>query len=261
MAQIAGLRQQVREKGYVLNGYCQMPGTFSAELYARQGWDAVTLDLQHGLIGYDTALPMVQAMAPTGVLLLARVPWLDPAIIMKLLDAGVLGVTCPMVNTAADAERLVQYCKYPPRGERSYGPIRAGLLYGSDYAARANEAVSVLAMVETAEAVENLDKILAVADLDGVYIGATDLALSMGRPMGQKELDPAVESAVEHVLQQCRKRGVIAGMIARDPDQAGRLVQRGFQFITLSSDMQALAGQARQWVQGCRAICKVPPKQ
>ena len=148
-----------------------------------------------------------------------------------------------------------------PRGERSFGPVRAGLIYGGGYAATANTKVSVLAMMETAEAIDNLDRILDVEGLDGVYIGATDLALSMGRPMGQKDLDPAVAAAVEHVLQQCRKRGLIAGIIARNPEHAGRLAQRGFQFLTMSSDLQALAGQARQWVEGCRKLCTVGPAQ
>src|SRR5581483_7940985 len=156
---VQGLQERLAAKRYLLNGYCAMPGAFSAELYAGQGWDAVTLDLQHGVIGYESAVAMLQAITASAVLPLVRLPWLDPGLIMKMLDSGALGITCPMINDAAAAERLVRYCKYPPRGERSMGPIRAAAIYGADYAERANRTTSVFAMIETEEAVGNIDAI------------------------------------------------------------------------------------------------------
>jgi 4-hydroxy-2-oxoheptanedioate aldolase len=246
-----GLNTLVAAKGFVLNSYLQLPGAFSAEVFAAQGWDAITLDMQHGLIGYPDAVAILQAIARTGVLPLARVP-LDSGPIMQLLDAGVLGITCAMINTAAEAERLVQICKYPPRGERSFGPARAALVHGDDYPAQANALVSVLAMVETAEAVANIDAILGVDGIDGIYLGPADLAQSMGRPVGIGDIDAEVAAAIERVRAACVARDKIVGMIAPDPARAWQLVERGFRFVTLSSDMRALAGTAKAWVDGFR---------
>ena len=257
---VLGLNALIAAKGFVLNSYLQLPGAFSAEVYAAQGWDAITLDTQHGLIGYHDAVAILQAIARTGVLPLVRVPGLESGAIMKLLDAGALGITCAMINTAADAERLVRICKYPPRGERSFGPARAALVHGEDYARRADSLVSVLAMVETAEAVANIDAILGVDGIDGIYLGPADLAQSMGRPVGIGDLDPAVAAAIERVRAACVARGKIVGMIAPDPMRAWQLVERGFRFVSLSSDMRALAGQAKAWVEGFRrcAAAAVP---
>lgn len=251
---VVGLTERLAAKGHIVNGYCAIPCAFSAELYARQGYDAVTLDLQHGLIGYDTAVPMLQALSSTGVLPLVRLSWLDPGLIMKVLDSGALGVTCPMINTAADAERLVRYSSYPPRGERSLGPIRAGAIYGKDYAARANSAISILAMIETAEAVENVDKIAAVDGITGIYIGPGDLAVSMGKPVQLGDFHPDVDAAIERVLQACTSRKIVAGIFAPTPEHAWRLVQRGFNFVTLSSDARALVEQTQRWVSDFRRL-------
>jgi 4-hydroxy-2-oxoheptanedioate aldolase len=254
MAAFVGLQERLAAKGYILNGYCAMPGAFSAELYAGQGWDAVTLDLQHGLIGYESAVAMLQAIAASGVLPLVRLPWLDPGLIMKMLDSGALGVTCPMINDAASAERLVRYAKYPPRGERSMGPIRAAAIYGADYPERANRTTSVLAMIETTEAVENIDAIAAVEGLDGIYIGPADLAVSMGKPVQLEAPDPAVEAAIAHVLERVTARGLVCGIFAPTPERAWALVERGFRFVTLSSDARALLAQTAAWVGGFRKL-------
>ena len=119
----------------VLNGWLSIGNSFTAEIMAAQGYDSVTIDLQHGALDYGAALPMLQAMRASGVVPLARVPWNEPGIIMKVLDAGAYGVICPMVNTAADARRLVDAVRYPPAGSRSFGPTRALYAAGADYAA------------------------------------------------------------------------------------------------------------------------------
>lgn len=261
MVAIQGLKQRIKANGYVLNGNCQMPGAFSAELYARQGWDSISLDLQHGLIDYDMAVSMLQAISASGVLPLARAPWLDPAPIMKLLDAGVLGIICPMVNTADDAERFVRYCKFPPRGIRSFGPIRASLSFGPAYVAEANDLVATLAMIETAEAVGNIDGIAAVEGLDGVYLGALDLAMSMGHPPDPNNPHPDVTTAIDHVLERCTRAGLIVGMVLREPESTRAYVERGFKFLTISSDMQALSSQARSWVNTSRKSFSVAHKR
>lgn len=251
----------LREQGYVLNSYCQMPGAFSAEVYARQGWDAIMLDMQHGVIAYDSAVAMLQAICASGVTPLARVPPATPGLVMQLLDAGMLGIVGALVNTRADAEALVQACRYPPLGARSLGPARASLIYGDDYVAGANSDIMVLAMVETAEAVANVEDILAVEGIDGVYIGPGDLAMSMGCKPDLANPDPRVAAAIETIHRACRTRQRIVGMIATSAADAWHLIDCGFTFITLASDLQALKQQARSWVTEFRALSSaVPPK-
>ena len=250
---IKGLRDQLETKRYVLNGYCKIPDAFCAGLYASLGWDSVTLDMQHGLIGYESAIGMLHAIAMEKVLPMVRIPALEPSIISRLLDAGALGITCPMVNTVSDAEHLVQYCKYAPQGVRSFGPVRARPLYGADYVKNANRMVSAMAMIETTEALGNLNDILSVEGLDGIYIGAMDLSLSMGKST-EGPLDSTVAAEIENMLQQCKKRDLIAGILARNPEQAGKYIERGFRVITLASEADAMTTQARQWIEGCRKV-------
>ncbi|MDP9137324.1 MAG: aldolase/citrate lyase family protein, partial [Pseudomonadota bacterium] len=162
--------------GAAVNGWLAIPNSFSAEVMAHQGWDSLTLDLQHGLLDYGAVVPMLQAISTTGVAPLARVPWLEEGILMKLLDAGCYGLICPMINSRAECERFVQACRYPPRGGRSFGPIRALLYGGADYFAHANEEIVLLAMVETKAALDDLEGILSVPGLDGIYVGPADLS-------------------------------------------------------------------------------------
>ena len=144
----------------VVNGWLSAPSSVTAEVMAHQGFDSLTIDLQHGLTDYSSALPMLQAISSTDVTPLARVNWNEPGQIMKILDAGSYGVICPMVSNKQDAERFVQACMYPPHGHRSFGPIR-GIIYGGpDYVKHADKEILKLAMIETKEALEKLDEIL-----------------------------------------------------------------------------------------------------
>lgn len=245
--------QILREQGYVLNSYLQMPGAFAAEAYSRQGWDAVMLDMQHGVIAYDSAIAMLQAIAASGVTPLVRVPPAVPGLVMQMLDAGALGVVGALVNTRGDAEALVQACRYPPLGARSLGPARASLIYGDSYVSTANSDITVLAMIETEDAVANTEAILSVPGIDGVYIGPGDLAMSMGCVPDIGKPDPRVAAAIDCVRDTCASRGRIVGMIAPTPADARRLIDRGFTFVTLASDLQALRQTARNWVTEFRA--------
>ena len=139
-----------------VNGWLAVPNSFSAEVMAHQGWDTLTIDMQHGLIDDAALVPMLQAIQATPTAPVVRVPWLEPSIIMKALDAGAQTLICPMVNTREDAERLAAYARYAPRGGRSFGPVRAGLVHGADYATAANDNVVVFAMIETRQALDNL---------------------------------------------------------------------------------------------------------
>src|SRR6185369_11917132 len=156
------LRTLWQSGGAAVNGWLAIPNGFSAETMAHQGWDSLTVDLQHGVVDYQTAVTMLQAISTTPTVPLARVPWLDPGILMKMLDAAVYGVICPMINSAEEARRLVAACRYPPKGTRSFGPIRALLYGGADYPKHANDTILVIAMIETRDALTNLDEILAV---------------------------------------------------------------------------------------------------
>ena len=145
----------------VINGWLQIPNSFTAELMANQNWDSLTLDMQHGVIDYSHAISMLQAISTTDVTPLARVNWNEPGQIMKILDAGAYGIICPMVSNKKEAENFVQACMYPPHGYRSFGPVR-GLIYGGpDYANEANNEILKFAMIETKESLEKLDEIMS----------------------------------------------------------------------------------------------------
>jgi 4-hydroxy-2-oxoheptanedioate aldolase len=170
-----------------------------------------------------------------------------------VLDAGSLGVTCPMISTAAQAEQLVRYCTYPPSGERSTGPLRASLIYGSDYRQRANDLVNIFPMIETAEAVDNIEAICAVDGINGVYIGAVDLAQSMGKPGGRDAgIHPDVAAAIEHVLAQAKKRGLIVGQMAPNAIEAKKMIARGYEFVGISTDYVAMITQVKAWISTVR---------
>jgi 4-hydroxy-2-oxoheptanedioate aldolase len=169
-----------------LGGWLMIPSGFSAEVMAHQNLDWLCIDMQHGLIDYDTALAMLQAISTTATTPFVRVPWNDSAIIMKMLDAGAYGVIVPMVNSRAEAEAAVAACRYPPQGIRSFGPIRAVYYAGLDYFAYASQEVSCIPQIETTAAVENLDEILSVEGVDAVYIGPMDLSISLGLPMPKR---------------------------------------------------------------------------
>ena len=148
--------------GVAVNGWLGIPSSASAESMARCGWDSVVVDMQHGLVDYTDAVPMLQAISQTDATPMVRVPWNMPDIIMKSLDAGAYGVVCPMINTPAECEEFIQNCRYAPRGRRSFGPIRAVMYGGADYWKYANETILTIAMIETQQALDNLDAILKV---------------------------------------------------------------------------------------------------
>jgi 4-hydroxy-2-oxoheptanedioate aldolase len=229
-----------------VNGWLAVPNAFSAEVMAHQGWDTLTIDLQHGVIDYASMVSMLQAISSTPTVPIVRVPWLEPGILMKSLDAGAYGLICPMVNTREDAQRFVAYTNYAPRGTRSFGPVRALLYGGADYPTHANDTIVRFAMIETAQALDNLDDILSVEGLDAVYIGPSDLSLSLGcRPVFD-DVDPKVAQAMEHILARATAHGVKAGVHNGVPEVALARSQRGFRFVTVSSDARIMAAGSQQ---------------
>ena len=232
------------ENKAAVNGWCAIPSSFSAEVMAHQGWDSLTIDLQHGMIDYQAAIPMLQAISTTSTVPMVRVPWLEPGILMKVLDAGAYGVICPMISTREDAERLVAACRYPPQGGRSFGPIRATLYGGADYPAHANETVAVFAMIETRQALDNLDEIVAVEGLDAVYIGPSDLASALGYKPGFDRSEPELVEAIDLVLAKARERNLVAAIHNGSPAYARSMIEKGFRLVTVGSDARFIASGA-----------------
>jgi 4-hydroxy-2-oxoheptanedioate aldolase len=217
------IRDIWRRGGCVLNGWLHIPNAFTAELMAHQGWDSLTIDLQHGVVDYGSAIGMLQAIATTETIPLARVPWNEPGIIMKMLDAGCFGIICPMINSRAECEAFVGACRYPPSGYRSHGPLRAVLYAGADYAVRAEQLVLTIAMIETREAVDNIEEIVQTPGLDALYIGPADLGQSLGYGAKMDRTEPAVLAAIDHVLDTARQHGVVVGMHTGSADYAQRM--------------------------------------
>jgi 4-hydroxy-2-oxoheptanedioate aldolase len=193
------------------------------------------------VLDYQAMVTMLQAISTTATVPVVRVPWLEPGIIMKTLDAGAYGVICPMVNTREDAQKLVAYTHYAPRGTRSFGPVRAVLYGGADYPAQANDTIVVFAMIETAQALDNLDAILSVEGLDAIYIGPSDLSLALGCKPTFDDVDPPVAQAIDHIVERARAHGIVAGIHNGRPDVARARIAKGFRFVTIGSDARLLA--------------------
>jgi 4-hydroxy-2-oxoheptanedioate aldolase len=232
----------------VVNGWLSIPSSFSAEVMAHQGFDSLTVDMQHGVIDYQAAVTMLQAISTTSTVPLARVPWNDPAHLMKTLDAGVYGVICPMISTREQAEALVQACKYPPRGFRSWGPVRASIYAGADYGDHADAEVVVMPMIETADALKNLDEILSVPGVDAIYVGPSDLSLALGYKPRLDQTDAGVVEAQKKVVAACKKHGVVAGIHNNSAAYALQMIEQGYQFVTIASDSRLLAVRAAEEV-------------
>ncbi len=246
------LRTLWREDKAAINGWLAIPNSFSAEVMAHQGWDSLTVDLQHGVIDYAAMVPMLQAISTTGTVPVVRVPWLEPGIIMKSLDAGAYGIICPMVNTRDDCAKLVAYTHYAPQGTRSFGPIRASLYGGADYPTHANATIVAFAMIETAQALDNLDAILSVEGLDAIYIGPSDLSLALGCKPVFDDVDPPVAQAIAHICERARAHGVVAGVHNGRADVAKKRIEMGFRFTTLGSDARLLAAGSQDLLKAMR---------
>ena len=236
----------------ILNAWCSIPDSYVAEALAHQGYDSVTIDLQHGAIDYAAAFHMLQAVSTSPAVPLARVPWNEPGILMKLLDSGAYGIICPMINTPGQAADFVRACRYPPMGFRSYGPNRVVHYAGAGYTQHANGEILCLAQIETEEAVGNVDAILAVPGIDGVYIGPGDLSLSMGAPASMAPTDPRVLGAMGSVLRKTLARGLLAGVHTDGPETTRTRYAEGFHFCSMQTDMRMLLDAARAAVRAVK---------
>jgi len=254
------LRTLWQSGGAAVNGWLAIPNSFSAETMAHQGWDALTIDLQHGVVDYQAMVTMLQAVSTTPTVPVVRVPWLEPGVLMKALDAGAYGVICPMVNSREDAQKLVAWTHYAPRGTRSFGPVRALLYGGPDYPQHANDTIVTFAMIETAQALDNLDAILSVEGLDAVYIGPSDLSLSLGCKPTFDDVDPKAAQAIDHIVERAKAHGIVAGIHNGSPQAALARIAKGFQFVTVSSDARLMAAGAQQVLSAMRANAPAAPR-
>ena len=222
-----------------INGWCSIPSTITAEIMSLNKFDSITIDLQHGLIDYQVALNMLQVLSKIDITPMVRVPWNEPGIIMKLLDAGSLGVICPMINNKDECYKFVSACRQHPRGNRSFGPARARIYAGADYLDHADDTIINFAMIETREAVDNLEDILSVEELDAVYVGPSDLAISLGyKPMIEEK---EVEDTIKFIVDSCKKKNIKAGIHCPNGASCKKRFDMGYNLATIAADFALLA--------------------
>ena len=239
----------------IINSWLAVPSSFSAEVMANQGWDALTIDMQHGLIDYSNAISMLQSISTTETTPMARVNWNEPGQIMKILDAGCYGIICPMVSNRKEAENFVQACQYPPKGYRSFGPIRATIYGGDDYAKNANEEILKLAMIETKEALEKLDEILDTPNLDGIYIGPADLSLAVDEEPGfDRSENTKAYKEILRILDGAKKRNLLAGLHNGTAEYAQKMIDKGFNLVTVGSDSRYIASGSKSDLEKLKGI-------
>jgi 4-hydroxy-2-oxoheptanedioate aldolase len=234
------LRERWQAGEPTFGAWCTIPSPWTAEVAARSGHDWVCVDTQHGLIGYDVMLPMLQAISAGGVPSFVRVQWNEPGTIMKALDAGAGGVIVPMVNSPEEAQTVVGACRYPPDGFRSMGPTRARTL-GGDW-----RLPICVVMIETVEAVERADEILAVRGVDAVFVGPSDLAVSAGLDSSYEGRDPEHRRMIEAVAKSAKAHGVIAGIMCGSAEVAKQWHNVGYQMLGLESDTRLLTAASDQ---------------
>lgn len=221
-----------------------MPGAMSAEALGKVGFDWVLVDMQHGCMDYETALSMIRAIDLSNAVPIVRVPWNDPGIIGRVLDAGALGVVIPMIQSAADARRAVDACLYPPAGSRSFGPVRVGLRDGPGYFATANSRVAVIPMIETAQALEEVEEIAGTPGVDALFVGPFDLSIALGLPPGDNDGEPVFDAAIARITAAAKSAGVATAVLSNAKVAPIRLKQ-GFQMVSVATDINALTMAAR----------------
>lgn len=235
---MTSLREKWSAGDETLGLWLSMSSTVTAEIAARQSVDYVCIDTQHGVVDYLQATSMIQVIELAGGCPIARVPWNEPGIIGKTLDAGAHGVIVPMVNTRTQAEAVVRSARYAPEGSRSWGPVMAGMRHPDNRAWAAGN-VAVIPMIETAEALANLDEILSTPGIDAVYVGPADLSISLGLGPYGNDGNPVFDDALAAIVDGCRRHGVVPGIHATGPLTPKRREQ-GFRMITVTSDALAM---------------------
>jgi 4-hydroxy-2-oxoheptanedioate aldolase len=235
-----------------LFSWMSIPSAALAGQVARLPLDGVCLDMQHGMIGFPDAVQMIAAINAAGRPALVRSLWNDPATPGQLFDAGSVAVISPMVNTRAQAEALVRAAKYPPIGSRSWGgytALQASGLTAGEYLKQANRMTMIFAMVETVEALANVEEIAATPGLDGLFVGPSDLSITLSNGAGIDKLGEKTLAAMEKVSAAARKNGLVAGAFGGSADVIKAYQKIGFTFFAAAVDVDLL-----QW--GAAALRK-----
>jgi 4-hydroxy-2-oxoheptanedioate aldolase len=235
------LAARLRAGETVFSAWCTLASPLAAETIAREGFAAVVLDVQHGLWDTASLIAGIGALHHAGAAPVVRVPLNDFALVSRALDFGAEAIIAPMINSAAEAHLFANAAKFPPAGERSWGPQRAMALQGrsapTDYLREANEATLTLAMIETPAALKNVGEIAATPGIDALFIGPYDLSTALSGGKAQDVAAPEVERAIEAIGAAARNAGKIAGIYCRDAERALALAKRGFTFISIGSDL------------------------
>ena len=235
------LAGRLRAGKTVFSAWCSLASPMVAEAIAREGFAAVVIDVQHGLWDTAATIAAISAVHHGGAAPVVRVPLNDFAMVSRALDAGAEAIIAPMINTPTDARAFAAVAKFPPRGERSWGPQRAMALQSrsvtTEYLRDANEGTLTLAMIETATALANVDEIAATDGIDALFIGPYDLSTALSGGTAQDVEAPEVERAVDRIGEAARKAGKIPGIYCRDAERALAMTRRGFRFVTVGSDL------------------------
>ncbi|HXX25415.1 MAG TPA: aldolase/citrate lyase family protein [Pseudolabrys sp.] len=235
------LARKLRAGETVYSAWTTLASPLLVEALAREGFAAVNLDSQHGMWEMSSIIAGIGAVRAGGASPLVRVPLEDFAMVSRALDLGAEAIIAPMINTGTDARRFAAAAKYPPLGERSWGPVRAMMLQGqtppTDYLREANDGTLTMAMIETPSALNNADEIAATPGIDCLFVGPYDLATSLSAGKAQDITAPEVERAVDAICAAATKAGKIPGIYCRDAVRALQMAKRGFRFIAVASDL------------------------
>jgi 4-hydroxy-2-oxoheptanedioate aldolase len=240
MSTVAALADRLSAGTPALSAWCGLPDPAIAGLLAREAFDAVTLDLQHGAVDVASALRAIPLVAAAGKPAIARIPIGDYATASRLLDGGVSAVIAPMVNTVEEARRFGAFMKYPPLGERSWGPqaaVSLAALLPEQYLSGANGFSLAVAMVETRESLGIVDDILATPTIDGIFIGPYDLSIALSNGAAQDPTGPEVTKALGHAQARARAAGKFIAVYAASGERAAELVRQGFDLVAVGSDI------------------------
>jgi 4-hydroxy-2-oxoheptanedioate aldolase len=238
-----------------INIFLRINNSWVAELISQLDFDAVTLDLQHGLVELEHALPMLQAINKEKFPMV-RIAANDPAAIMKLLDIGAKGIVCPLINTGAEAEKFVQSCHYPPKGVRSFGPIRANLPARATYMQDYDDDIVTFAQIETKESLDNLEEIAATKNLSGLYVGPYDLSISLGMTKMADFSDPVFMDHMKRVLTIAKKYDLVTAIQAYKEDEAAMLANLGFNLVTPIDESATLVQGVKDKLERVRSKIK-----
>jgi 4-hydroxy-2-oxoheptanedioate aldolase len=242
------LAGRLRAGETVYSGWCGLASPLLAEVIAREGFGAVTIDMQHGLWDITQTVGAIAAIRHGGVPPVVRVPLGDFATASRALDFGAEGIISPMINTPADARAFVAATKYPPVGERSWGPHRATMLAEiadqKDYLKDGNTITFTLAMIETRAALDNVAAIAATPGIDGLFLGPSDLSIALSQGATIDPFSPDVDRELERIIEAARKAGKIMGAYCHTAERAVALAKRGVRFLAVGSDLGFLRAGA-----------------